>query len=367
MDKKPYRIGIDARLYFQTGVGVYIRNFLHYLQLQAPDTIDIYIYVLTQDARNITFTNPHFIKREVTAKWHSFAEQLVFCNDLMKDNLDLMHFTYFSYPVLYRRPFIATIHDVTPLLFKTGKASTLPSVLYDFKYEVFKFVLSQQVKNAKAIITPTESVKHQLVEIYGKQYQNRISVLYEGVNYEFFNVQANDGLKKIFTRPFFLYVGNFYPHKNVDRLITAFHKLGRGDIDLVLAGPDNYFAARIRQYIQQYHINNIHLYHQARSEDLVFLYKNSKALINPSLSEGFGLPIVESLYCRTPVIASDIPVFKELMGDEYISFDPMDVESIKSALASFLARKEHTIPPLNKKFSFEHMVQKYLDLLQELL
>ena len=218
-------IGIDARLYFETGVGVYIRNFLHYLQQSAPSEYRFNVYVLQKNSSQIHFDNPHFVKREVSSRWHSLSEQMIFHRVLMNDRLDLMHFTYFSYPVLYSRPFIATIHDLTPLLFKTGKASTLPSFVYEAKHIIFSYILKQQVKRAKAIITPTEAVKKQLVEIYGEKYKSKISVLYEGVNYEFFKAQPNMNLQKLFKKPYFLYVGNFYPHKNVDTLIDAFLKI----------------------------------------------------------------------------------------------------------------------------------------------
>src|SRR3989338_4221188 len=127
------RIGIDARLYFQTGVGVYLRNFIHYLQNFTPKDVEFYIYVLERDASQIDFKNSLFIKREVQTLWHTLDEQTLFYSVLQKDKLDLMHFTYFSYPVLYNRPFIATVHDITPLNHKTGRASTLSPWLYELK------------------------------------------------------------------------------------------------------------------------------------------------------------------------------------------------------------------------------------------
>lgn len=360
-------IGIDARLYFQTGVGVYIRNFLHYLQLYSPESYRFNVYVLEKDSDQIHFQNPNFIKREVASRWHTIAEQFVFNRILMNDNLDLMHFTYFSYPVLYSRPFIATIHDVTPLLFKTGKASTLPSVMYEFKHKVFGFILKQQVVRSQAIITPTQAVKNQLIDIYGTKYADKISVLYEGVNYEFFNAVENDDLKKQYKKPFFLYVGNFYPHKNVDLLVQAFHQLGRPDIELILAGPSNFFSGRLENYIATNNIPNVRMYHPSFPGDLLFLYKNARALINPSLSEGFGLPIVEAAYCGCPIIASNIDVFKEILGDHYTSFNPHSSESLTETLSQFLKSSGHKKAQLDKKFSFQKMVQDYFVLIERMM
>lgn len=356
-------IGIDARLYYETGVGVYIRNFLHYLQKSAPEEYRFNVYVLQKNSSQIHFENPHFVKREVSSRWHTFSEQMIFQRVLMNDKLDLMHFTYFSYPVLYNRPFIATIHDLTPLLFKTGKASTLPSFVYEAKHTIFSYILKQQVTKAKAIITPTEAVKNQLIETYGGKYKKKISVLYEGVNFEFFDAKPNMHLQKVFRKPYFLYVGNFYPHKNVDTLIDAFNQLHNNDIELVLAGPDNYFSGQIENKLFEANLTNIRMFHPSAPADLLYLYKNSIALVNPSISEGFGLPVVEAAYCGCPIIASDIAVFKEILGDSYISFPPKDTEELSLRLREVSEGKSKKTPVLNSTFSFQKMVEGYLDLL----
>ncbi len=365
------RIGIDARLYFQTGVGVYLRNFLHYLQELAPKDTEFYIYVLERDADQIHFKTNQFIKREVRTLWHTFDEQTSFYSVLQNDKLDLMHFTYFSYPVLYTRPFIATVHDITPLVHKTGRASTLSPFLYEIKHAAFKYVLGQQVKNAKRIITPTDSVKKQLFEIYGVQYMEKITPVFEGVNYELMNAKENISLKKDFPKRFFLYVGNFYPHKNVGALVAAYKSL-KTDTELILVGPTNYFSDKLKEEIAAEGIKNIRFYHTGKVEDLVFFYKNALALVNPSISEGFGLPLVEAAYFNLPIIASNLDVFKELFGEEYIYFDPKDVKSIAGKLEKFIEYSKSKNPKVNystllKNYSFEKMTREIADIYKELL
>jgi len=355
------KIGIDARLYFQTGVGVYLNNFLYYLQSLAPQDMTFYVYVMKKDASQVDLRGKQFVKREVDAKWHTFAEQSSFYSALMKDDLDLMHFTYFSYPVFYRRPFIATIHDVTPLIHKTGRASTLPWLAYEIKHQAFRFVLGSQVKNATTIITPTNFVKDQLVKIYGKKYEEKIMPIYEGISHRLMQATENSALRHKFRKPFLLYIGNFYPHKNVESLIEAFIKLDRNNIDLVLVGPDNYFADKLVSDVAQTGIDNIHFHHTGRMGDLVFFYKNALALVNPSFSEGFGLPLVEAAYFNTPIIASDLPVFHEILGDDYLTFDPYKVDDISEKLTLFLKNPQaFHYPDIMKKFSFKTMTEKII-------
>ncbi len=355
------KIGIDARLYFQTGVGVYLNNFLYYLQDLVPKDMTFYVYVMKKDASQVELHGNQFVKRIVNAKWHTFAEQSIFYQTLMNDNLDLMHFTYFSYPVLYRRPFIATIHDVTPLINKTGRASTLPWFAYELKHQAFRYVLGSQVKNANTIITPTHFVKDQIVKIYGKKYEEKIMPIYEGVSYRLMQATENTDLKQKFKKPFFLYIGNFYPHKNVEGLIEAFIKLDRNNVDLVLVGPDNYFADKLQADVAQTGIDNIHFYHTGLMSDLVYFYKNALALINPSFSEGFGLPLIEGAYFNTPIIASDLAVFHETLGESYLSFNPHKTADIIEKLSMFLNNpQEFHYPDIMKKFSFKEMTEKII-------
>lgn len=368
---KKTRIGIDARLYFQTGVGTYLRNLLSYLPAALGSEIDLYVYVLPEDVASLKLPSQCTI-RPVDARWHSISEQLVFYRALMKDELDLTHFTYFSYPFLYSRPFIATIHDLTPLLFKTGRASTHSSLFYEIKHRVFKFILMKQILNAQRIITPTATVKKQITEFYGAQLLSKIMPIYEGMNKELVEASRDTDSNKLLpglSPEYLLYVGNFYPHKNVERLIMAYKLLQMEEKPpLVLAGPDNVFARALKKSIASSGITGIQFIHDTSHTELISLYKHARALVNPSLSEGFGLPLVEAAYVRCPVIASDIPVFHELLGDLYTKFDPTAVEDIVRALQTPIEKlKTASIPA---EFSFKVMTEKtamlYHDVLSDL-
>lgn len=361
------RIGVDARLYFQTGVGVYLRNLLYYLQKISPKELIFYIYVMNDEASRINFRNKNFIKKAVPYRWHTIGEQGGFADILYKEKLDLVHFTYFSYPIIYKRPFVATVHDLTPVLFKTGRASTKNPLLFGLKHSIFKnIVLAKQIKNARAIITPTETVKEQLVKLYGLEYKNKIFSIYEGINYEILHAKENTNLIKEIKDDFFLYVGNFYPHKNLERLIEAFAKV-KTKMNLVLVGPDDFFAKRLVQMFKQLNMSKkIILYNNPKLKDFVFFYKNAKALVHPSLSEGFGLPLVEAAYFDLPIIASNIDVFKEILSGQYISFDPYNIEDIKEKIEFFIKEgSKFDYKSLLKKYSFEKMAKQTLEVYQK--
>ncbi len=168
-----------------------------------------------------------------------------------------------------------------------------------------------------------------------------------------------------FPKPFFLYVGNFYPHKNVERLLRAFSEI-KNDIQLVLVGPNDYFCKRITSLIDELKLTGkVKLCPDASDEDLLYYYKNAQALVHPSLSEGFGLPVIEANYFGLPVIASDIPVFKEILGNNYISFNPQDIKDIQNKVELFLKEKNTTRYKTKlKDFSFEKMTKELLKIYQ---
>lgn len=367
---KQRTIGIDARLYSQTGVGTYVRNLIHFLPTYLTEDMSVKLYIHDDDLDRISMKDSRIHIRKTAVKWHSFAEQTIFLAQLLKDGLDLMHFPYFSYPVLYNRPFIATVHDLTPLLLKTGRASTLHPLLYEAKYHVFSFMLRQQIRNARTIITPTDTVRKQIISQYGSHYSDKIVPIVEGIDYElvkaFVRIQASEQKPVSLPDEYLLYVGNFYPHKNVDKLLEAFHVHSQtSKHKLVLVGPENYFSNQLKIFIEEHHIEGIIWKHHVSHDILAQLYFHAVALVNPSLSEGFGLPLIEAQYCGCPVIASDIPVFRELLGTSYTAFDPTSVDSITQALSKPTYRTQFN---KNNFYSFEKMTEntvcEYKNLLQ---
>lgn len=348
------RLGIDARLINQTGVGVYTYNLLYYLQNIVPHDWEVSVFLRPQDANVLRFTNNAFKIVEAPYHWHTVDEQVGFLHLLHKLNLDLVHFTYFSYPMLYTRPFISTIHDLTPILFKTGKASSRSVFEYYPKYFAMQQVIKSAVKKSVGIITPSQAVKDQIISYYqlAPTIQQKINVTREGVSVRIQNTKENKTLAQKYRPGFFLYIGNFYPHKNVERLIDAYAKVNTKR-RLLLVGPNDYFSKRVEQRIYDKGLRDtIELVFNPTLEDLVYFYKNAHALIQPSLSEGFGLTPVEALYFSCPVLGSRIDVFSEILGSSYESFDEKSVEDIAHKIRESDEKKK---PEINTKLALQNL------------
>lgn len=355
------RIGIDARLINQTGVGVYIRNLLHYLDTSDKE-IEYYVYLFPHDYKSVP-NKERLVKRPAPYRWHSASEQTLFLKTLNKDKLDLMHFTYFSFPYFYTKPFVITIHDLTPLLFKTGRATTLPAPLFTIKHRAYKQVLLQGIRKSKHVIVPSEAVRSDIINSFGDQYKNKIVVTNEGVDFELQKMSADtsifDSIKTfLHGDPFFLYVGNSYPHKNVENLLMAFSKIDV-PIKLILVGPKDFFSKNITQLIKKLGISEkVFQLFNISQEKKIALFKQARALVQPSFIEGFGLPVVEAQYFGCPVVASKIPVFNEVVHENTPRFDPYNVESIQLALMKATKRKLLTPKLDTVRYSFENMTKK---------
>ena len=150
--------------------------------------------------------------------------------------------------------------------------------------------------------------------------------------------------------------------------MESFAKVNTGS-QLILLGPNDFFSDRILHYINIMKWNKkIILIKNPTLSDLKFFYKNALALIHPSLSEGFGLPLIEAAYFNRPIIASNIEVFKELLGNNYLSFDPNEVTDITLTINNFI-KKQLIFDYKNiiKKYSFEKMTEETVKIYEEAL
>jgi glycosyltransferase involved in cell wall biosynthesis len=343
------RIGIDARLIQETGVGRYIRNLLW--ELSEIDRRNEYVIYLTPSEYKIyKLPNERWQKRIITVRWHSAAEQIVLPFLYIKDHLDLLHVPYFTVPILYPGKTIVTVHDLIILTNPTGLASTKPLPLYAIKYLGYRIILFLSLLKAKSIITVSHSVKDELLKHF-PFVKDKSVVTYEGFDT---SICVKENGKPLVKDPYLLVVGNVYPHKNVDILLKALQKAVI-DTDfkgkLVFVTKDNPFTTRLKKSVEQKNLRSFVVFlNDVSDSELSALYTHANALLFPSLKEGFGLPALEAIAHNCPVVLSDIPVFKELFGKLNVTFiPPTDV----SSWSNMIINASSTNKPKIKYFATE--------------
>ena len=338
------RIGIDARLYTQTGVGRYIRNLISELALLDKEN-EYYIYLRKKEFTE--FREPHkkWRKKLLDIPWHTIEEQVSVPFTLLSDHLDVAHFPYFNVPILYPKKYLLTVHDLIVDHFDTGRASTLPAPFYKMKRFGYHIATHLGARRASAITAISETTKQELVDHYHIPDQC-ITVTYDALDIHFLEILKRKKPQQKFPFQYILYVGNAYPHKNLERLLEALPLiLKKKKMKLVLAGDDSYFYPKLKTYAERLGIEDkVIFFGTADDAQLIDLYSFSSCLVFPSLMEGFGLPNLEALACNVFPVVSDIPVFREIWGDLLPTFDPYNEKSIATEILSVL-----DLPPAEYK------------------
>lgn len=175
---------------------------------------------------------------------------------------------------------------------------------------------------------------------------------------------------------YFVYTGNAYPHKNLERLIQAMVLINKKrPIKLKISSSRGVFTERLEKIIKKNNaIEYVEILGYVPDNKIQSLYKDSLAFVFPTLSEGFGLPPKEAIESGTFAVISDIPVLKEVYEDSVIYFDPYDVKSIANALQKVLItskkeRKEKIkyAQRFLKKYSWKKMAEETLKIYETVI
>lgn len=369
------RIGIDARLWNETGVGRYIRNLVQ--NLGKIDAKNAYTLFLKQEEyESVPLPGKNFTKVLADVMWHGLAEQVRFKQIVEKEKLDLVHFPYFSYPIGIQTKFVITIHDLIIDHFPTGKASTLFSPFYFLKTLGYHMVLKSAINHAQKIITVSGATKGEIIDHYHAD-PEKILVTPEGIDTAFLqekDLPAGRQAEKVdVPKKYFLYVGNVYPHKNVSKLLDAFALMQKenSDAHIIFVGKEDYFSKKVEQEVLTKNIVQVLFYHHINDRQLSFLYQHAIALVTPSLMEGFGLPALEAMAHTCLVLASEIPAFLEVCGDVPLYFDPYNTKDIAEKLqvaykgeVAHIQQKKSEGLKRAKTFSWKKMAQQTLEIYQ---
>ncbi|OGM04460.1 hypothetical protein A2715_05150 [Candidatus Woesebacteria bacterium RIFCSPHIGHO2_01_FULL_39_32] len=376
------KILIDARMYGleHSGIGRYLINLID--NLKEIDRENSYIILLRKKYFDELRFPENWMKIIVDLRHYTFAEQFKLPGIINKEKPDLVHFPHFNIPLQFKGPFVVTIHDTT-MHHQGTNATTLPLYKYIFKRIPYKLVFKKAVINSKKIITPSETVKKEVLDYY-KVDPEKIAVAYEGFNADYIVEKASSRELETLTKfkaanaDYFFYVGNAYPHKNLDNVIRGIvdiNKNKNGSVRFLIAGSRDIFMERLQKLIDRLEANDyVELLGFVRDDELWVLYKYSLGFVYPSLSEGFGLQGLEAISSGTILLASNIPVFQEIYGSHAFYFNPQDVSSISGTMYSVLKmEREDKYKYLEiaqeyiKKYSWQKMAKETLEVYRQVL
>jgi glycosyltransferase involved in cell wall biosynthesis len=366
-------IGIDMRMAGTRhgGIGRYAFEITKHILEQ--DTANNYVLFFSRKLSSeedidffTRFSNAKILTS--SARHYSLAEQTSFLRLLNKQNLDLVHFPNFNAPIMYRRPFVVTIHDMVH--HKLGGAKTSHAL----HFWAYQKVMAAAAKNSRRIITVSQVSKDDIHKILNIT-PAKIEVVYEGPTLApGLDAAYVERVKKQYflRKPYFLFVGVLERKKNVVNLTRGFDvflKKYHLDMDLVIAGKADSHAPEIKHHALDI-TNHDRLVFTGYVEDkeLRALYSGAYAYANASVNEGFGLPGVEAMQFGLPLLVANTPVFNELYDDAAVYFNPLDVNDIAEKM-HLLARDRQFYDQIQrhslqrgKLFSWKESAKKTLEI-----
>ncbi|MFA5211284.1 MAG: glycosyltransferase family 1 protein [Patescibacteria group bacterium] len=340
------KIGIDARMYGprSSGLGRYSEQLIK--NLEKIDSKNDYVIFLNKENFDSYIPQAeNFRKVLADISWYSFAEQTKFVKILYKEKLDLMHFTHFNVPFFYRKKFIVTIHDLIMYHFPRPEATTKSKIIFFIKDKIHRLVLQSACRQAEKILTTSDFSRRDIVKFL-KIKPEKIQVIYQAPFCVLKNVSNPEILQKLnlVNKKYFIYVGNAYPHKNLENLVKAWNifkdKNNLENYYLLLVGRKNYFYDRLLKNLDFIKSQGIIYADFVSDEELQTLYENSEAYIFPSLYEGFGLPPLEAMFYGIPVLSSNASSLPEILADSSLYFDPLSVQNIADVIEFFVQNKD---------------------------
>jgi len=352
------RIGIDARFYGPVGKGLgrYTQEVVDNI-IRINDDLSYVVFLSPENFDEFAADGGDVKKIKVSCPWYSWSEQIVFPFYLWREKLDLIHFPHFNVPILTPGKFIVTIHDLILTHFPTIRATTRSRLVYRLKDLAYRLVIFSALHRAQRIITVSRFTRDDIISRFRIKAE-KIIVTYEGV------ANLSKGRDSLFVAKldsqetlaqyhiphnFLLYVGNAYPHKNLEVLLRVFSRLHarQSELHLVLVGKIDYFYERIQAVArslnlwQSGNLNSPVIFSgYVADAQLEIFYAEARAYIFPSLYEGFGLPPLEAMAKGCPVASSDRASLPEILGEAALYFKPDDEDDMLNKIKVVLADDE---------------------------
>lgn len=367
------RIGFDAKRFFlnSTGLGNYSRDLIKGL-LEVNTAHDYFLFTpkevinsrtkFIKDHKNVEVVGPHSFYKRFRSYWRSVRLEKV----LKKFKIDVYHGLSHEIPrnnSINKIKYVVTIHDLIFLRF--------PENYTVFDRKMYTQKVKYACKNADVIVAISEQTKRDLIDFLDVPEQ-KISVVYQSCS-PIFDVEADYRVQKMVMKkynlpPYFmLSVGTIERRKNLISLVRAMETM-HTKIPLVVVGKKTDYYNEVVNEIEKLGLEDrIIFLENVDFIELPELYQAASLFLYISVFEGFGIPLLEALYSKTPVIAATGSCLEEVGGPASIYVDPenyldlavqMDKVLIDEALQTEMKEKGYAFA---KNFSLEKQAKEMLE------
>ena len=364
------RIAYDAKRFFNnnSGLGNYSRDLVRILATYFPENEYVLLNKNTSEKGKeiLEKSNVSFVE---TTKGN-FSRQLKMGKDAQNSGAEIFHGLSGELPLKWNeKPIkkIVTIHDLIFIRFPQYYS------FFDRKIHFWKF--KNAVNQADLVIAISEQTKKDIIQFL-KIPEDKIRVVFQGCHHVFKENQSEEFLNKTkekFNLPerFILNVGTIEVRKNLLNIVKA---IDGTEIPLVVIGQKTKYFKKVEKYLAKNKIEKqVQFLENVSMEELAAIYKLAEIFVYPSLFEGFGIPVIESLFSRTPVITSNISCLPEAGGEHSMYVNPENFEDIKSKILFLWNNESERNRRAEKgfefvqKFSDEHIAENLMRVYREVL
>ncbi len=352
------KIGFDAKRAFHnsSGLGNYSRDLIRILSNGMKDDAFV-LFNPKNEKRKFEFNTSN--TEEVTPKglWNNFrsAWRSIEIGKLsQKAGLTLYHGISNELPSgLGKIKSIVTIHD---LIFER-----FPEWYKLIDRKIYRQKFKSAAQKADIVVAISEQTKNDLIDFYQIP-KDKIKVIYQGCHAAFKEDTSTKNLTQIsekfhLPKKYILSVGTVEPRKNLMTIVKAIKDLS--DINLVIVGRETKYAKDIRAFVANNQMDErVFFLKDVSMPELACIYQLSSVFVYASQFEGFGIPIIEALFSKTPVITSTGSCFSEAGGPDSIYLPYNDVKAWTQAIVNLYSNKDEQNTMARKGYIF---AQKFQD------
>ena len=332
------RIGFDAKraFYNSTGLGNYSRDSIRILSLLYAEN-DYFLYTpkakenkqisFLKNKKNILVRTPSsFVGNLFKKYWRN--KNII--KDLVQDEIDIYHGLSHEIPLGIEKTNIKSVVTIHDLIF-----IRYPHLFSSIDRKIYHKKFQSACKRANKIIAISHQTKNDIIEFFGTD-ENKIEVVYQGCNNVFQSKISRKRIEEICKKynlpeKFILNIGTIEERKNLLTILKSIKELPKQH--LVVIGNGKEYKNKCLQYIIEHNLQKrVSFLSGIELEEIAAIYQKSEIMIYPSVFEGFGIPILEALFSKTPVITSQGGCFSETGGEHSIYINPLSVSEITSAI-----------------------------------
>jgi glycosyltransferase involved in cell wall biosynthesis len=355
------KLGFDAKRFFhnKTGLGNYSRDLIRILAQFHPENSYLLYNPKPKKIDRILIDGKiiieHLPETKKDKKFSSVWRLISVCSQIKKEKVDLYHGLSGEIPIGLNNSGVKTVVTIHDLIFMR-----YPNLYSFFDRKIHYYKFKYAANNADLVIAISEQTKKDIVT-YLKINPEKVKVIYQGcapVFKEEIPTEFIELTRKKYQLPshFILNVGTIEKRKNVLSVIKAIKEI---DTQLVVIGKKTDYFKEVNNYIVENNIQNKVIFlENVELKELASIYRMASVFIYPSVFEGFGIPIIEALYSKTPVITSKGGCFSEAGGENSVYINALNYKEIKGELEELLANSEKRELMKQKGFEF---VQKFND------